>query len=120
MRSKASMLDSWLDEWSARLDEIEKESNRDEIMEIELLEKYTVFMMRLMQTPSKPCCIIIDEVDGAAGGGMGAAAGADIGAGTGGKGFAHVVQVLQSCIQYSNTLKSKQKEEELEDVVEEP
>ena len=53
MRSKASMLDSWLDEWAARLDEIEKESSRDEIMEIELLEKYTVFMMRLMQTPSK-------------------------------------------------------------------
>ena len=38
---------------AAKLDEIEKESNRDEIMEIELLEKYTVFMMRLMQTPSK-------------------------------------------------------------------
>lgn len=53
MRDRAGMLDSWLDEWSAKLDEIEKESNRDEIMEIELLEKYTVFMMRLMQTPSK-------------------------------------------------------------------
>ena len=53
MRDKASMLDSWLDDWSAKLDEIEKDSQKDELMQIELLEKYTVFMMRLMKTPSK-------------------------------------------------------------------
>ena len=53
MRDKASMLDGWLDDWSAKLDEIESESNRDEIMSIELFEKYTSFMMRFVQTPAK-------------------------------------------------------------------
>ena len=53
MRNKASMLDGWLDDWSAKLDEIEINSQKDELMQIELLEKYTVFMMRLMKTPSK-------------------------------------------------------------------
>jgi len=53
MRDKASMLDGWLDEWSAKLDEIEKDTQKDELMQIELLEKYTLFMMRFMQTPSK-------------------------------------------------------------------
>ena len=53
MSNKASMLDGWLDDWSAKLDEIEKDSQKDELMQIELLEKYTVFMMRLMKTPSK-------------------------------------------------------------------
>ena len=53
MRDKASMLDGWLDDWSAKLDEIEKDSQKDELMQIELLEKYRVFMMRLMKTPSK-------------------------------------------------------------------
>ena len=35
MRDKASMLDSWLDDWSAKLDEIEKDSQKDELMQIE-------------------------------------------------------------------------------------
>tara|TARA_B100002019_G_C21221456_1_gene574982 strand:- start:483 stop:659 length:177 start_codon:yes stop_codon:yes gene_type:complete len=47
------MLNDWLDDWSAKLDEIEKDSQKDELMQIELLEKYTSFMMRLMQIPSK-------------------------------------------------------------------
>ena len=34
MKDNASMLDSWLDDWSAKLDEIESVSNRDEIMSI--------------------------------------------------------------------------------------
>jgi|13_taG_2_1085334.scaffolds.fasta_scaffold57213_1 hypothetical protein len=53
MERKASMLNEWLDDWSAKLDEIEKDSQKDELMQIELLEKYTSFMMRLMRTPSK-------------------------------------------------------------------
>ena len=53
MRNKASMLDSWLDDWSAKLDEIESKSGRDELMSIELFEKYTSFMMRFVRTPSK-------------------------------------------------------------------
>ena len=71
------------------------------------------------ESSSKPCCIIIDEVDGAASGGMGTSSSAD-GALSSARGFAHVVQVLQSCIQYSNGLKSKQKEDELDEVAEEP
>lgn len=47
------MLDGWIDEWSAKLDEIEKDAEKDELMHIELFEKYTAFMMRLTQTPSK-------------------------------------------------------------------
>ena len=53
MEKKASMLNDWLDDWSAKLDEIEKDSQKDELMQIELLEKYTLFMMKLMQIPSK-------------------------------------------------------------------
>ena len=53
MKDNASMLDSWLDDWSAKLDEIESVSNRDEIMSIELFEKYTAFMMRFVRTPAK-------------------------------------------------------------------
>lgn len=69
---------------------------------------------------AKPCCIVIDEVDGAAGGGMVSSAASVDGFAPGAKGFAHVIQVLQSCIQYSNTLKGKQKEEGLAELDDEP
>lgn len=63
---------------------------------------------------SKPCCIIIDEVDGAASGGL-----SSDGTASGARGFAHVLQVLQNCIQYSNTLKGKHKEDDLDEAEEE-
>ena len=57
---------------------------------------------------SKPCCIIIDEVDGAVGGGMGAASSSD--AFGSAKGFAQVTQALNNCIQYSNNGHKKKAE----------
>jgi hypothetical protein len=53
MRNKSSMLDEWLDDWSSKLDELESITGKDELMEIELFEKFTSFVMRIMQTPSK-------------------------------------------------------------------
>ena len=61
---------------------------------------------------SKPCCLIIDEVDGAVAGGL-TSQSSDDGSST--KGFGHVVQTLNSCLQYSNTIKSSIKDQELEE-----
>ena len=53
MGEKTSMLNGWLDDWSKQLDELEKDSSKDELMDIELFEKFTGFMMRFIKTPSK-------------------------------------------------------------------
>lgn len=47
------MLDGWLDDWSKQLDDLENDPLKDEIMTIQLFEKFAGFMMRLIQTPSK-------------------------------------------------------------------
>lgn len=53
MENKSVMLERWLDDWSAKLDELEARTGKDELMKIELFEKYTSFILRLMKTPSK-------------------------------------------------------------------
>ncbi len=53
MGEKTSMLNGWLDDWSKQLDELEKDSFKDEVMDFELFQKFTGFMMRFIQTPSK-------------------------------------------------------------------
>ena len=53
MRDKTSMLDGWLDDWSKQLDDLEHDSSKDEVMTIQLFEKFAGFMMRLLKTPSK-------------------------------------------------------------------
>jgi|TARA_R110002110_G_scaffold143888_3_gene332804 hypothetical protein len=53
MSEKTSMLNGWLDDWSKQLDELEKDSSKDEVMDFELFQKFTGFMMRFIQTPSK-------------------------------------------------------------------
>ena len=62
MRDKISMLDGWLDDWSKQLDELEQDSSKDEVLSFQLFEKFTGFMMRFMQTPSK-VFILTNEVE---------------------------------------------------------
>jgi len=50
---KESMLDSWLDDWSSKIDDLESKTGRDKPMPFDLFQKYTYVMMKLLALPSK-------------------------------------------------------------------
>jgi hypothetical protein len=45
-------LESWLDEWSAKLDSVEEDENK-EVFKIELFEKFASFVMKISSFPMK-------------------------------------------------------------------
>ena len=61
MSSKMSVeLEDWLDEWSAKLDSVDGDLEK-ELFDFNLFEKFTSFVMKLTNFPTKHFFIAEDE-----------------------------------------------------------